>query len=85
MASILSLVLILFVFLKRSKIALRSRKGINKKLHEQVRAQIKKVNEQYMFEVNMNHTHLKAKLGDLAFLVLRKESFFLKKKEQAYS
>jgi len=36
------------------------------RLHEQVNAQIKKVNEQYKLKANKNCTHLKLQLGDLA-------------------
>jgi len=46
-----------------------------KKLHEQVRDQIKKVNEQYKTQANKNRTHLKFKSGDLVWLYLRKERF----------
>ena len=36
-----------------------------KKLHEQVRAQIEKVNEQYKQKANKNRPHLEFKLADL--------------------
>jgi len=39
-----------------------------KKLHEQVRAQIKKVNEKYKAKANKNHTNLEFQLRDLAWL-----------------
>ena len=46
-----------------------------KKLYEQVRAQIKKVNEQYKARANKNHTYLEFQLGDLVWLHLRKKRF----------
>jgi len=45
------------------------------KLHEQVRAHIKKVNEQYKTKANNNHTHLEFQLGDIVWLHLRKQRF----------
>ena len=53
-----------------------------KKLHEQVGAQIKKVNEQYKAKINNNRTYLEFKLGDLVWLYLRKERFSLRKKNK---
>jgi len=46
-----------------------------KKLHEQVRAQIEKVNEQYKQKANKNRPHLEFKPGYLIWLHLRKERF----------
>jgi len=46
-----------------------------KKLYEQVRAPIEKLNEQYKLKANKNRIHLEIKLGDLVWLQLRKERF----------
>jgi len=53
-----------------------------KKLNEQVRAQIEKVNEQYMAKANKNQTHLEFKSGDLVWLHLRKERCPLRRKSK---
>jgi len=53
-----------------------------KKLHEQVRAQIEKVNEQYKTKANKNQTHLEFKPGDLVWLHLRKERFPSRRKRK---
>jgi len=44
-----------------------------KRLHEQVRPKIEKVNEQYKYSINKNRTHLKFKPEDLVWINLRKE------------
>jgi len=53
-----------------------------KRLHEQVRGQIKKVNEQYKLKANKNRTNLEFKLRDLVWLHLRKERFPLRRKNK---
>ena len=53
-----------------------------KKLHEQVRAQIEKVNEQYKQRANKNHPRLEFKSGDLVWLHLRKERFPSRRKNK---
>ena len=55
---------------------------VMKKLHEQVRAQIEKVNEQYKTKANKNRTHLEFKSGDFVRLHLRKERFPSRKKNK---
>jgi len=52
-----------------------------KKLNEQVRTQIDKVNEQYKSKANNNHTHFEFTPGDLVCLHLIKERISLKKEE----
>ena len=53
-----------------------------KRLHEQVRSQIKNVNGQYKLNANKNRTHLKFKPGDLVWLHLRKERFPSRRKNK---
>jgi len=53
-----------------------------KKLHEQVRAQIGKVNAQYKLKANKNRIYLKFKPGDLMWLHLRKERFASRSKNK---
>jgi len=45
-----------------------------KMLHEQVRAHIENVNEQYKAKTNKNRAYIEFELGDLVWLHLRKES-----------
>ena len=47
-----------------------------KKLHEQVRAQIDKVNEQYTTKTNKSRTHIEFKLEDLVSLHFSKKGSF---------
>ena len=54
-----------------------------KKLHEQGRTQIKKVNEQYKSKSSNNHTHLEFKLEDLCMATFRERKVPFKEKEQA--
>ena len=53
-----------------------------KKLHEQVRAHIEKVTEQYKAKANNNRTHLELQLGDFVWLYLRKERSPLRRKSK---
>jgi len=53
-----------------------------KRLHEQVRGQIEKVNKQYKLKANMNHTHLEFQPRDLVCLHLKKERFPLRMKNK---
>jgi len=53
-----------------------------KKLYEQVRAQIKQVNEQNKQKPNENHPCLDFKLGDLIWLHFRKERFPSRRKNK---
>ena len=53
-----------------------------KKLHEQVRSQIKKVNEQYKAKANKNCVHIEFQPGDLVWLHLRKERFPSRRKSK---
>jgi len=52
------------------------------KLHEQVRAQIKKVMSSTRSRPTKNHTHLEFRLGDLVWLHLRKERFPSRRKRK---
>ena len=52
------------------------------KLHEQVRAQIEKMNEQYKAKSSKSRTHLEFKLGGLVWLYLGKEKFSVKGKNK---
>jgi len=51
-----------------------------KRLHEQVRPEIEKVNGQYKLKANKSHIHLEFKPGDLMWLHLRKERFSSRRK-----
>ena len=53
-----------------------------KKLHEQVRAQIFKVNEQHKQKANKNRPHLEFELGDFVWLHLRKKRFPSRRKNK---
>jgi len=53
-----------------------------KKLHEQIRALIEKINKAYKLKVNKNRTGVEYQLGDLFWLLLRKESFPMKRKSK---
>jgi len=53
-----------------------------KGLHEQVRVQIEKVNQQYKCKSNKNQPHLEFKLSDLVWLHLRKERFPSRRKNK---
>jgi len=53
-----------------------------KKLYEQVRAQIEKVNEQYKQKANQNYELLEFKLGDLVWSHLRWERFPSRRKNK---
>ena len=53
-----------------------------KKLHEQIRVQIKKTNEAYKAKADKNRKQLEFKLGDLVWLHLRKERFSSRRKNK---
>ena len=53
-----------------------------KKLHEQIRAHIEKVNEAYKVKTNKNRKSAKYQPGDLVLLHLRKERFPTKRKSK---
>jgi len=53
-----------------------------KKLNEQTRPQIKRLNEQYKAKANKNHTRLEFQQGDLVWLHLRKERFPSRRKSK---
>jgi len=53
-----------------------------KKLHEQIRAQIEKKNEEYMAKANKNRKQKVFQPGDLVWLHLRKERFPSKRKNK---
>jgi len=55
---------------QKSKVSFKAKARAKemKRLHEQVREQIEKVNEQYKLKANKNHTLLEFKLGDLVWL-----------------
>ena len=46
-----------------------------KRLHEQIRAHIKKINEAYKAKANQNRKGMEFQPGDLVWLHLRKERF----------
>jgi len=51
-----------------------------KKLHEQIRAHIEKVNEAYKIKANKNRKGMEYQPGDLVWLHLRKEMFPTRRK-----
>ena len=53
----------------------KARAKETKRLYEQVRGKIEKVNEQYKLKANKSHRHPKFKPGDLVWLHFRKERF----------
>jgi len=53
-----------------------------KKLHEQIRGQIKRTNEAYKAGANKYHKQLEFKLGDVVWLSLRKERFPSRRKNK---
>jgi len=53
-----------------------------KKLHEQIRAHIKKVNEAYKIKANKNRKIVEYQPGDLIWLHLGKERFPIRRKSK---
>jgi len=53
-----------------------------KRLHEQIRAHIKKINEAYKAKANQNRKGMEFQPGDLVWLHLRKETFPTRRKSK---